>query len=666
MRAVSNVLVRGWPTPVVMVAFLLCYCIAPAAAQDVIFVHDELGRLVGVTDPAGDTAVYRYDAVGNVESITRQPSTSVSVIHLTPSRGPIGTTVIVHGTGFSTTPAENTVTFNGTAASVASATLTALTVTVPAEATTGTLAVTAPAGAAQSPAPFTVTASAAPIITSVTPKVGAVGSQVTLEGVWFHPVPSQNAVRFNTTLAAAPSTGTATELQVTVPAGGTSGRLSLTTSGGTATGPDVFVPASPYVAADVASTGRFAVDGPALQVAIPVAQKIGLAVFDVVADQRINLRVQPSGSSSIQVRRPDGTSFFGMSVGILAAWSDVRVVPVTGTYTATVDPGGSGTGTTTLTLFNVPPDFLGTIEMDAFAVVPIIAPGQNGRLTFEGTIDQRVSLFATHDLSGAIRILRPDDTVLVSTPFSTFGPYIDTTVLPTSGTYTVEVDPSGGSTGGATVYLHEVPPDLHDGIVPNGPPVMQTYGTPGQIGTMTFSGTEGQRVSLTISGGPQGSVKLLDPASSVLTSTTISLFPKFIEPVTLTQSGTHTILIDLSAEKTGSMTVTLYDVPADLSGTLAVNGSATPVTIAGPGQKGSFTFAGTTGQAVTVRVTDNTIGTTTVRLFNPSGEQLTSKSSSATSFNLNQQTLPADGSYTVVADPSGDRTGALNLSVTNP
>ena len=44
--------------------------------------YDRLDRLIAVVDPAGDTALYQYDAVGNLTGISRQSSTLVSVIEL--------------------------------------------------------------------------------------------------------------------------------------------------------------------------------------------------------------------------------------------------------------------------------------------------------------------------------------------------------------------------------------------------------------------------------------------------------------------------------------------------------------------------------------------------------------------------------------------------------
>ena len=86
------------------------------------YVYDELGRLVGVIDGTGASAVYVYDAVGNLTSIGRYTSGTVSILEFTPDNGPNGTTVTIYGTGFSSTPSQNTVTLNGVAATVTSST----------------------------------------------------------------------------------------------------------------------------------------------------------------------------------------------------------------------------------------------------------------------------------------------------------------------------------------------------------------------------------------------------------------------------------------------------------------------------------------------------------------------------------------------------------------
>lgn len=128
--------------------------LAPAAA-DVLYVHDALGRLVGVVDAQGNAASYAYDSVGNLLGVSRVNAAdlpgAVGITLVAPAKGPVGTTVRLFGKGFSATPAQNTVTFNGISAAVTAATAVSLTTTVPTGATTGSIAVTTPLGSASGP-----------------------------------------------------------------------------------------------------------------------------------------------------------------------------------------------------------------------------------------------------------------------------------------------------------------------------------------------------------------------------------------------------------------------------------------------------------------------------------------------------------------------------------
>ena len=101
-------------------------------------IYDELGRLpVAVVDAAGDTGIYAYDAVGNLLAIERQSSSVVSIVEFTPKSASVGTSVTIHGTGFSETPGENAVTFNGVPATVISASATRIVTIVPSGAASG-------------------------------------------------------------------------------------------------------------------------------------------------------------------------------------------------------------------------------------------------------------------------------------------------------------------------------------------------------------------------------------------------------------------------------------------------------------------------------------------------------------------------------------------------
>lgn len=84
-----------------------------------------------------------------------------SIASFTPNNGAVGTAVTINGSNFDPDPQKDTVKFNGTTATVTSATTTKLVATVPNGATTGPVSVTTAAGAATSSTPFTV-------ITSIT------------------------------------------------------------------------------------------------------------------------------------------------------------------------------------------------------------------------------------------------------------------------------------------------------------------------------------------------------------------------------------------------------------------------------------------------------------------------------------------------------------------
>src|SRR5262249_179306 len=154
------------------------------------------------------------------------------------------------GTGFSSVPAQNALSFNGTAATVSASTPTQLTATVPAGATTGPLSVTTPSGSATSAQAFVVTSNA-PTITGFSPAVGIAGSSVTISGTNFETVAANDRVTFNSRFAAISSAST-TGLSVVVPSFASSGRIAVATPNGFAvSATDFFIPPGSYAASSV-------------------------------------------------------------------------------------------------------------------------------------------------------------------------------------------------------------------------------------------------------------------------------------------------------------------------------------------------------------------------------------------------------------------------------
>jgi CHU_C Type IX secretion signal domain/IPT/TIG domain len=156
-----------------------------------------------------------------------------TITSFAPFSGPVGTTVTITGTNFSATAASNTVKFNGTTAAVSASSTTSITTTVPAGATTGQITVTVAGNIAASAASFTVTPSS-PNITSFNPSSGQVGTAVTIIGINFSVTPANNVVKFNGTVAVV-TVSTTTSIATSVPSGATTGKITVTVGGNTAT-----------------------------------------------------------------------------------------------------------------------------------------------------------------------------------------------------------------------------------------------------------------------------------------------------------------------------------------------------------------------------------------------------------------------------------------------
>jgi hypothetical protein len=132
--------------------------IATAQQTSIYYVYDDLTRLSAVVSQQGDVAVYAYDAVGNILKIERFNATelpgAVGISYFAPSVGREGTVVQIFGKGFSATPGQNSLAFNGTLAVITSTAPNRLVASVPTGATTGPLSVSTPLGSATSAASF--------------------------------------------------------------------------------------------------------------------------------------------------------------------------------------------------------------------------------------------------------------------------------------------------------------------------------------------------------------------------------------------------------------------------------------------------------------------------------------------------------------------------------
>ncbi|MGZ8652236.1 MAG: IPT/TIG domain-containing protein, partial [Actinomycetota bacterium] len=172
--------------------------------------------------------------LASVMSLPASAGAPPSITSFSPPSGPIGSSVTINGTGFL---GASSLKFNGTAAGFSvNGSGTQIIATVPSGATTGPITVTGPDGTGTSGSNFTVTPPV-PIITGFNPTSGAVGTSVSINGSGFT---GTSAVRFNGTGAAFTVNGAGTKITTTVPAGATTGKVSVQTPGGTAQSADNF------------------------------------------------------------------------------------------------------------------------------------------------------------------------------------------------------------------------------------------------------------------------------------------------------------------------------------------------------------------------------------------------------------------------------------------
>jgi YD repeat-containing protein len=666
--------------------------------RDISYLYDELNRLIAVVDPATDIAIYQYDAVGNLLSISRQRSAQVSIIDFWPRKGIIGTVVTISGTGFSDVPAENTVLFNGTSAIVTSGSLTQLAVIVPVGATNGLITVnTANRGSAVSAAAFNVAPQGVPTISSVSPLIGLPGTPVTITGTNFDP--QNTTVKFGTTPAQVTSVST-TKITTTVPAQATSDAVSVTTRSGTViTKDDFLVTVLPSAVtiydprltlADVEMTGRMSIDGPSRTITLNAARKVAVIVFDGSAGQQISLGFTDGslqGLTNVWLYTPLGmtrwrsnttspiVTYFGGSGGSM---SPREGLPASGTYMIVVQANefAHTRGSITLTLSSA---VRRVVSLDGSPVTATATrPWQNVRVDFNGKKGQRVTLAVLGDITfrSANADLRTSagtslaNTSLQVSSSGQVGILTPADPLPADGVYTLVIYPQSSTPGTVTVTAYEKT-EITRTITIDGDSLTLPLLRPAQAGrvTFTFSGAAPQRLSLMVTDAtfPYG-VSLYKPDGSLWTS---SGFRSVFSSLQFTTPGTYTILVTPDLGTTGTMTLKLF---SDKTGTVGINDPPITVTIGGSGQNARYTFNGTAGQQVTVSVTNNTMKCFTagkgvsVSLVNPSTNTRLGGRWSCTSgpvnFSFIVPNLPESNNYTIAIIPF--EAGSLDLRVTSP
>lgn len=223
---------------------------------------------------------------------------------------------------------------------------------------------------------------------------------------------------------------------------------------------------------DVALTGQaiFAFEAAATQAIggtlLNVATPGGTAtlLFYGTAGQAIFVHVPfsnvPSGQcANLFLRDPDQNAFPTTCVVNGSGYIDRLVLQKTGLYSLVFSVSGGGTGSVRVVVFDET-DQAGTISIGGPAVrASIVVPGAVARFPFMGTANQTVyvdvSSSTLPDDCDALMLLNPNGNVIATgCTFNNGTGSIGGTTLLTTGKYTLVVDPTGATTGQATLLLH--------------------------------------------------------------------------------------------------------------------------------------------------------------------------------------------------------------------
>jgi YD repeat-containing protein len=604
------------------------------------YVYDDLGRLAAVIDVNGNAAEYSYDIVGNILSISRFTSTQVSIIDFSPQNGPVGTVVTINGTGFSTTPSQNTVKFNGITATVSSATNNQLQVAVPATATTGPISVTGPNGTATSSASFTVTSTnGVPTITSFSPSSGVSATAVSVVGTNFDPSLANDKLRLNASQAVV-SAVTSTTIAATVPAATASGRFTLIAPAGNAvSSQDLYVPFGTHVPGDIGFTTRIAEGGS--QAITLAASKIALVLFDGIEGQHLDVGMTGTTFSTCNLYLIAPNNSTTATTSCAAGYTDLgsTYLPQTGTYTIGIDPSTSS-GSITVSLSQ---DVLGSITIGGPQVTEATTvAGQDVRLSFTAEPGQRVVAYATNvtNPSATLNLIAPSGSILASVSINnspsgqTF--FMDTPAVPLGGgTYQLWVQHSGTNVGSETLQLINATDFAGTLTIPAAGAAGPVLSVPtsgnliaGQNASLTFSGTTGEKLSFNFTstiGSNAGSClgTLYDPTGAIVFNGAYGWCGAgvtYIDTTTLALTGTYKLYLDPQGTATGRMSVSINNDQDVTTPIISIGGSAVTATTSVAGQDVRLSFTPTPSQPqIAVLATNVTNPYAYLNLVTPSG-----------------------------------------------
>ncbi|GLQ45759.1 hypothetical protein GCM10007862_08100 [Dyella lipolytica] len=658
------------------------------------YVRDANGRVVAVTQSNGTSVQYGYDALGHVGSISAPiAAAQLAIFAFTPAQGEAGTPVTIDGQGFSSTLANNSVSFNGVPANVISASATQLVATVPASATNGPISVTVGNQSVTSTSSFVVD----PYTFNQSYATQTSGQGVNLT---FNANAGDNLEFTLTNINVVGGSQNAVNVAIYNPAGTLIESYSCNASSppGADCREELWnLAAGNYSVTVTPSSGgtmsfhallQADVIGPTLTASVPTSINVGTGqlerfTFNATAGETVALNLSgvnttPAGecvfvavfAPNVSAITPTDiyTYMCTASSGIL----NLPSLPATGTYTVMIDTAsGAPISGAQLTLI---PGVTGTVpDNGSSQSYTANAPGQNAYLTFIANAGDNLEFTLSNiSVTGGssslnVNIYNAAGAQIASSSCSGPNPGSDCRIYlwnMAAGTYSVVVSPAGG---GVMTFNALLQPDIVGPALAVNTPTAINLST-GQVERFTFSATAGETVALNLTGvstTPAGQalyVVVYRPDVGTITPTNYYTYfdtsgSQILNLPNLPVGGVYTVVVDNAVGAPASAQLTLV---SGITGTVPTNGTSQNYTTNAAGQNAYLTFTASAGANLEFALSNISVAGGSdqlgVTIYNSAGTQINSSSCSGTSpgsdCRIYLWNMAAD-TYSVVVAPAG-------------
>jgi hypothetical protein len=535
----------------------------------------------------GNVVVIVSGVASNGKAFTVLPTPSIT--SLSPTSGPVGTSVTITGTNFGSTQGTSTVKFGGITATPTTWSASSIVAPVPSGAATGNVVVTV-SGAISNGLTFTVVP--APSITSLLPTSGSIGTSVTITGTNFGSVQGTSVVTFNG-IVATPTSWISTKVVTPVPNGATTGNVVVTVSGVASNGVSFTVAAAPRITSLSPTSGTVGTSVTISGLNFGSPQGTSTVTFNGTSATPTSWT-----STSIAVPVPTGATTGNVVVTVSGVASNGMGFTVTGSPTITnISPSSGAIGsavTITGTNFGVSQGtstvkFNGTAATAvAWSGTTVVAEVPNGATTgnvvvaVSGVASNGVSftVLAVPAITGLSPALGPvGSSVTVSG--ANFGSAQGTSTIKFNGTSATPTSwsatsiavpvPSGATTGSVVVTVSGIASNGVTFTVSSNPNITSLSPTSGAIST-----------SVTINGTNFGTIK----GTSVVTFNGTAAPPtswsstKIVAPVP-NGASTGNVVVTVSGVASNGVAFTVTGAPSITSLSISSGSIGTAVTITG-------------------------------------------------------------------------------------